>query len=179
MMVALTQTIGPAMGARVATPGLGFLYAVSLGGYLGRVEPGERVRSSITPLLVSRDGLPVMILGAAGGGRILSAVVQAVSRVVDDGMSLPAALAAPRVHPGGSGGSDGVEALSAEAAPGDGWTEEELAAFRDLGYRVRPLRRRGEFGRVHAIEYDGAAGVWIGVADPDWEGSAQGPAVRP
>jgi gamma-glutamyltranspeptidase/glutathione hydrolase len=179
MMVALTQTIGPAMGARVATPGLGFLYAVSLGGYLGRIQPGERVSSSITPLFVSRDGVPVMILGAAGGGRIISAVVQTVSRMVDDGMSLPGALSAPRVHPSGGGGSGNVEGFSVEATPDDGWDEEELAAFRALGFSVQALGRRGEFGRVHAIAFDPVPGVWLGVADPDWEGSAQGPAIRP
>ena len=33
-VVALTQTIGPTMGSKVAPKGLGFLYAVTLGGYL-------------------------------------------------------------------------------------------------------------------------------------------------
>jgi gamma-glutamyltranspeptidase/glutathione hydrolase len=176
MMVALTQTVGPDMGARVATSGLGFLYAVTLGGYLGRVEPGERVRSSITPLYVALDGRPVMILGAAGGGRIISAVVQAVSRVVDDGMRLAAAIAAPRVHPSSSAsGSAGVSDLTIEAAPGDGWSDAELRVFQELGFEVEPSRRRGSFGRIHAIGFDAVAGTWIGVADPDWEGSAEGP----
>ena len=49
MFVALTQTLGPNMGSKVATPGLGFLYASTLGGYLGRMEPGERARSFISP----------------------------------------------------------------------------------------------------------------------------------
>ncbi len=178
MMVALTQTIGPNMGSRVATPGLGFLYAVTLGGYLGRVESGERVRSSITPLFVELDGRPVMILGAAGGGRIISAVVQAVSRMVDDRMTLPEALAAPRVHPGSRGpGMARVSRLSVEAAPGDGWSDAELEVFQGLGFEVEPSRRRGAFGRIHAVAYDAATGMWIGVADPDWEGSAEG-AVR-
>jgi gamma-glutamyltranspeptidase/glutathione hydrolase len=180
MMVALTQTIGPDMGSRIATPGLGFLYAVTLGGYLGRVEPGERVRSSITPLFVEIDGRPVVILGAAGGGRIISAVVQAVSRIVDDGMTLPEALAAPRVHPGSSGpGMARVSRLSIEAAPGDGWSDAELEVFQGLGFDVEPSRRRGAFGRIHAIAYDAAAGTWIGVADPDWEGSAEGATRSP
>lgn len=175
MMVALTQTIGPSMGARVATPGLGFLYAVTQGGYLGRVEPGERVRSSIAPLLVALDGQPVVILGAAGGGRIVSAVVQAVSRIVDDGMTLPEALAAPRVHPeSGARESAGVTGLSIEMTPGDGWSDAELGVFRRLGFEVEPSPRRGAFGRIHAVEYDAVTGVWIGVADPDWEGSAEG-----
>ena len=37
MIVSLTQTIGPTMGSKVATPGLGFLYAQTMGGYLGKV----------------------------------------------------------------------------------------------------------------------------------------------
>ena len=40
-VVALTQTIGPNMGSKVATKGLGFLYAVTLGGYLGDYKPGD------------------------------------------------------------------------------------------------------------------------------------------
>ena len=44
MIVCLTQTIGPTMGSKVATPGLGFLYAQTMGGYLGEVEPNLRVR---------------------------------------------------------------------------------------------------------------------------------------
>ena len=39
-VVSLTQTIGPTMGSKVATKGLGFLYAVSLGGYLGNTNQG-------------------------------------------------------------------------------------------------------------------------------------------
>lgn len=175
MLVALTQTIGPDMGARVATPGLGFLYAVTLGGYLGPVEPGERVRSSMTPLLVVADGRPVVILGAAGGGRIISAVVQAVSRLVDDDMTLPEAIAAPRVHPASAPGSVDAPALAVEATPGDGWSDDELRVFRELGFGIAPSRQRGTFGRIHAIGYDAASGTWVGVADPDWEGSAEGP----
>ena len=38
MIVCLTQTIGPTMGSKVATPGLGFLYAQTMGGYLGAVS---------------------------------------------------------------------------------------------------------------------------------------------
>ncbi|MEC8984179.1 MAG: gamma-glutamyltransferase, partial [Candidatus Neomarinimicrobiota bacterium] len=48
MIVSLTQTIGPTMGSKVATPGLGFLYAQTMGGYLGKVEPNLRVPSHIS-----------------------------------------------------------------------------------------------------------------------------------
>ena len=171
MFVALTQTLGPNMGSSVVTEGLGFLYASTLGGYLGYVEPGERARSSISPLMVLRDGQPVLVLGAAGGGRIPPGIVQVISRIIDDGMTLAEALAAPRVYMGGS-------TLEAETTPGIGWTPSEVAEMRALGLQVRENPGVGSFSRVHAIQFDPATGTWIGGADPDWEGSAQAPARR-
>ncbi|MDH3731923.1 MAG: gamma-glutamyltransferase [Gemmatimonadota bacterium] len=177
MAVALTQTLGPGMGSRVATPGLGFLYAVTLGGYLGISEPGERARSGITPFMVLRDGEPVLVLGAAGGIRIISAVVQAVTRVVDDGMTLPEALAAPRVHPDMNLRTGELMGLSVEAAPDDGWSDAALERFDELGLTVAPANRRGAFGRIHGLHYDAETGIWTGAADPDWEGAAVIPMV--
>ena len=165
MYVALTQTIGPNLGSRVATPGLGFLYAATLGGYLGYMEPGERARSSISPLMVVRDGEPVLVLGAAGGARIISAVVQAVLRVVDQGMSLPDALAAARVHPIDGG-------IAMETSPGIGWGPEVVAEVQSWGMEVQEVEREGAFGRIHGIWVNGETGEVVGVADPDWEGAA-------
>lgn len=172
MAVALTQTLGPGMGSRVATPGLGFLYAVTLGGYLGISEPGERARSGITPFFVLKDGEPVLVLGAAGGIQIISAVVQAVTRVVDDGLSLPEALAAPRVHPNMDPRTGEVTGLAVEAAEDDGWSASSVELFEELGFEVAPRRFRGAFGRIHGLQYDAETGVWTGAADPDWEGAA-------
>ena len=173
MAIALTQTIGPGMGAKVATPGLGFLYAVTLGGYLGISEPGERARSGITPFMVLDDGEPFLVLGAAGGIRIISAVVQAVTRVIDDGLALPAALAAPRVHP--DMGPDGLAGFSVEAGPEDGWSGTSVEEFREMGFEITPTPRQGAFGRIHGLQYDAATRTWIGAADPDWEGAAVAP----
>ncbi|RMH18767.1 MAG: hypothetical protein D6701_05830 [Gemmatimonadetes bacterium] len=170
MVVALTQTIGPSMGSKVVTPGLGFLYAATLGGYLGRMEPGERARSFISPLLVEKDGEPVLVLGAAGGVRIVTAVVHTVARVIDQGMSLPDALAAPRVHPTANG-------IELETTPGVGWSPDVVRALREAGWEVREQPRVGAFGRVHAVYYDRPSKRWVGVADPDWEGTAA--AVEP
>jgi hypothetical protein len=168
MYVALTQTIGPNLGSRVMTPGLGFLYAATLGGYLGHMEPGERARSSISPLMVLQDGEPVLVLGAAGGARIISAVVQAVVRVVDQGMGLPEALAAARVHPIEGG-------IEMETSPGIGWGAQDIAEVVSWGMNVREVEREGAFGRIHGIWVDPATGEMVGVADPDWEGAAIAP----
>jgi gamma-glutamyltranspeptidase/glutathione hydrolase len=174
MVVSFTQTIGPAMGSKVVTPGLGFLYATTLGGYLGgRMLPGTRARSFITPFLVQRDGEPVLVLGAAGGMRILSAVVQVVSRVVDDDMDMAGALAAPRVHPI-TDSTLALRGLSMETVPGRGWSDHQIESVERLGFRVTRTERAGSFGRVHGIRRDPVTGVWIGVADPGGEGSAVG-----
>ena len=165
MYVSLTQTIGPNLGSKVATPGLGFLYAATLGGYLGYMEPGERARSSISPLMVVQDGEPVLVLGAAGGARIISAVVQAVLRVVDQGMALPDALAAARVHPIDDG-------IAMETSPGIGWTPAVVAEVESWGMEVQAVEREGAFGRIHGIWVDRQTGEKVGVADPDWEGAA-------
>ena len=171
MFVSLTQTLGPSMGSKVVTPGLGFLYASTLGGYLSSIDAGVRARSNISPFMVLRDGRVVLALGAAGGGMIPPAVVHAVTRVIDFGMSLPEALAAPRVAFGGGG-------YEAETSPDIGWTAEELSEMRALGIQVEESGGSGNFGRVHGVQYDPETGTWIGAADPDWEGTARGP-VRP
>jgi gamma-glutamyltranspeptidase/glutathione hydrolase len=168
MMVALTQTIGPNMGSKVATPGMGFLYAATLGGYLGRVEPGERARSFISPLIISRDGEPVLVIGAAGGARIPVAVIHTALRIMDQGLPLDQALAAPRVAPT-------VDGLQLETSPGIGWAPEVVEALRGLGMEIDTQERDGAFGRAHAVYWDAPAGQWVGGADPDWEGSARGP----
>lgn len=177
MAVALTQTIGPAMGSKIATPGLGFLYAATLGGYLGRLEPGERARSNISPFMVLDGGDPMLVLGAAGGARIVSAVVQAVCRVIDRGLSLPEALAAARLHPmQGSLNSPGSESgFQMETSPEIGWSPDAIAELRRLGFAVREVPRAGAFGRIHGMSYDAATSSWTGAADPDWEGSAAAP----
>lgn len=177
MAVALTQTIGPAMGSKIATPGLGFLYAATLGGYLGRLEPGERARSNISPFMVMDGGDPMLVLGAAGGARIVSAVVQAVCRVVDQGLSLPEALAAARLHPmQGSLNSPGSESgFQMETSPEIGWSPDVIAELRQLGFAVQEVPRAGAFGRIHGMSYDAATSSWTGAADPDWEGSAAAP----
>lgn len=162
MVIALTQSLGPTMGSKVASPDLGFLYAISLGAYLGMYEPGQRVSSHISPFLVTKDGEPYLGLGAAGGSRIVTAIAQVVSRVIDQGMSLDEALAAPRVF------ADDEKTLL-ELHPGTDWSQETLRALKVTGLQLESIPGPARFGRVHAVQY--RKGKWIGAADPDWEGA--------
>lgn len=177
MVVALTQSLGPNMGSKVITPGLGFLYAATLGGYLGRMEPGERARSHISPFMVERDGAPFLALGAAGGGRIPTAIVAAVSRVIDRDHSLADALRAPRIVPefpsqSVGGDPDAETAVAVETETGLGFDSTVVATLQSFGIEVETVGRPGAFGRIHAVRWHPDTGEWEGAADPDWEGVA-------
>ena len=67
-------------------------------GYGNRVQPGKRPLSSMSPTLVEKDGRVVMTLGAAGGPRIISSVIQTIYRVLVTGLDIDRAVQFPRVH---------------------------------------------------------------------------------
>ncbi|HEX3937719.1 MAG TPA: gamma-glutamyltransferase [Xanthobacteraceae bacterium] len=60
--------------------------------------PGKRPLSSMTPTIVLRNGKPFLVTGSPGGSRITTTVLQVIVNVIDRGMSLAQAIAAPRVH---------------------------------------------------------------------------------
>jgi len=168
MVIALTQSLGPNLGSKVATPKLGFVYAISLGAYLGIYTPGQRVSSHISPFIVTKDQQPFMGLGAAGGSRIPTAIISVVSQVVDQGLALDEALAAPRVYPE-------RDTILLETHPGLFWGPQAIGVLKAEGFNLKSIGSTGRFGRVHAVQYDAKKGKWTGAADPDWEGAAASP----
>jgi gamma-glutamyltranspeptidase/glutathione hydrolase len=107
-VVAYTNTINFFGGSGQVVPGYGFLLNNELtdfdfapsspGAYDPNLPaPGKEPRSSMGPVIALRDGQPQFAIGAAGGSTIITTVVQTLINHVDFGMSLPAALAAPRV----------------------------------------------------------------------------------
>ena len=178
-VVSITQTVGPLFGARVITPELGFVYAATMGSYLSAANqvPGSRPRTTIAPTVVTRDGEVVLALGAAGGIRILSAIVQTISRHVDQGHDPIAAVALPRVHPVREKSASGEyvtysKKINLEMTPERGWPIAVADALKTAGFEVTSVKRHAAFGRVHLVAQTGSA--WQGVADPDWEGTAAG-----
>ena len=160
-VVALTQTIGPTMGSKVASMGLGFLYAVTLGGYLGKYKPGDRANSHISPTLIEKDGNILLALGAAGGSRIIPAVTQVTDRYFRQNHSLETSLKLPRVYPYN-------DSLWVENHIG---VEKLNASFVDVNFPLKYVDEIAQFGRVHAVALKGQK--WIGCADPDWEGTTE------
>src|SRR5215207_4684081 len=69
-----------------------------VGGASNAVAPGARPLSSMTPTFVFRDGRLVLVTGSPGGSRIITTVLQVIVNVLDFGLNLAEAVAAPRVH---------------------------------------------------------------------------------
>ena len=130
-VVASTQTINSLFGARYIVPGTGMIpnnYMHVFDPRPGRassVEPGKRVTSSMSPVIVLKDGKPLFALGLPGGLRIFPSVMQALSNLIDHGMTVQEAVEAPRVWTQG-------HALEMEAS----FPESMVAAMRARGHDV-------------------------------------------
>jgi gamma-glutamyltranspeptidase / glutathione hydrolase len=66
------------------------------------IGPGKRALTNMCPIVVARHGQPWFGVGASGGRKILSAVLQLASFIVDFGMDLEAAAHHPRIDVSGS-----------------------------------------------------------------------------
>jgi gamma-glutamyltranspeptidase / glutathione hydrolase len=67
-------------------------------GTANSVEPGKRPLSSMSPTLVEKNNKVVMALGAPGGPRIITGVLQSLYRVLVRGDNMEQAIFSPRVH---------------------------------------------------------------------------------
>jgi gamma-glutamyltranspeptidase/glutathione hydrolase len=176
--VALTTTINELYGSAVTVQGGGFLlndemddFAAKPGvpnmyglvqGEANAIQPEKRMLSAMTPTIVlDRNGRVLMITGARGGPRIITAVFQVISNVIDYGMDVAKAVAAPRIHH-----QHLADVLYFER---NGLPEDVLAALEALGHRVEA---RGPIGTAPTILRRGR--VWTGVPDPRTGGSAAG-----
>jgi gamma-glutamyltranspeptidase / glutathione hydrolase len=155
-VVASTQTINSLFGARYIVPGTGMIpnnYMFVFTPYPGRansIAPGKRITSSMSPVIVLKDGKPRFALGLPGGLRIFPSVMQALSNLIDHGMSVQEAVEAPRLWTQGFG----VEVEN--SVPTD-----VLAALRDRGHDVATVGNVG--GGMSAIQFD-ADGTMTGAA---------------
>ncbi|MEB2322431.1 MAG: gamma-glutamyltransferase [Sorangiineae bacterium] len=101
-VVSCTTTLSAGFGARMVAAGTGVVLndSVASFGTIGENLPvaGRRTVSSMAPTLVLDHGEVILVLGSPGGDTIPSTVVQVLRNIVDHGMTLDAAIDAPRVH---------------------------------------------------------------------------------
>ncbi|HTV98138.1 MAG TPA: gamma-glutamyltransferase [Steroidobacteraceae bacterium] len=157
--VSVTYTINDDFGAKVIAGDTGFFlndemddFTVKPGtanlfglvqGSANAIAPGKRPLSSMTPTVVLDHGRPLLVLGAPGGARIITTVLEVLVNVIDYGMDLKDAVDAPRLHhqwlPDTLGAEPG--ALSADAARG----------LSRMGYRIVALEPWGAANAAEAI----------------------------
>jgi gamma-glutamyltranspeptidase/glutathione hydrolase len=112
--VSNTYTLETLYGSRVIAPGTGFLLnnemhdfnmnpgVTDTKGLVGTspnlIQPGKRMLSSMTPVIVLKDGKPFLVTGSPGGRTIINTVLQVVVNVIDFHMDMQAAVDEPRIH---------------------------------------------------------------------------------
>jgi len=172
-VVSATQTLGNAFGARIMPEGTGIWLNNSLAyctfepaGNPMDAHPGRRKLSGDVPLFVlDGQGRPVVALGTPGGHTIAQTVPQMVMNILDFGMNIQQAIAAPRIS-----FAEPDLLLVEDAMP---WGVGE--ALKERGHAV--IRQRA-LGNAHGltIEWgsDGKPRAFEGGSDPRGGGLAQG-----
>ncbi|MDH3497505.1 MAG: gamma-glutamyltransferase [Gemmatimonadota bacterium] len=179
MAVSATTTINSGFGSGVTVTGAGFLLNNEMDdftsapgqpnqfglvqGEANAIRPGKRMLSAMTPTLVlDPAGRLFLLLGSPGGPTIITTVAQVISNVIDYGMTLPQAVAAPRVHH--------------QHLP-------DTLRWEHRGLRASTVRRLTAMGHALAERRDYSGEVaaimrtdrgWLGVPDPRMYGGAAG-----
>lgn len=173
--VAITATINTSFGSHVVVPGTGILLNNEMddfsaqpgvpnafglvGAEANAIAPGKRPLSSMSPTLVLQQGQPVLTLGAAGGPRIITAVLLAIIRLIDGELPLADCIGQPRIHHQWR-----PDRLFVEPTFADRITQ----AFNDYGHQVEPLEYAGVAQAVMQLP----GGALVGVSDPRVPGKA-------
>ena len=174
--VGITQSIELAFGAKTMAEGLGFFYNNYMSAFHYKdmmhpsyLIPGGRPWSSVAPTIIFRDDKsPYLLLGSPGSERISTTLSQVITRVIDAGQDLAAAIDAPRLHAGSTG-----KILIERRA----YAEKTVEILGKAGFEVS---KKGAYsfylGCVQAVEAPVSPGQqFYGVADPRRDGDAMGP----
>jgi gamma-glutamyltranspeptidase/glutathione hydrolase len=111
--VACTLSVNTRFGSKILVPKTGIVlnnemddFAIHpsgnvyglVGNDANSLQPKKRPLSSMTPTIILQGDRPELIVGGAGGPRIISAVLQTILNVLDFQMPIKEAVEAPRIH---------------------------------------------------------------------------------
>ena len=111
--VACTLSVNTRFGSKILVPKTGIVlnnemddFAIHpsgnvyglVGNDANSLQPKKRPLSSMTPTIILQGDRPELIVGGAGGPRIISAVLQTILNVLDFQMPINEAVEAPRIH---------------------------------------------------------------------------------
>lgn len=114
MAVSVTTTLNATYGSSIVADSAGFLLNNEMddfsvkpgvpnmfgltGGNVNSAEPGKRMLSSMTPVIVEKKGRLFLIAGSPGGSTIPASVLQVLVNVIDFGMNISEAVDTGRFY---------------------------------------------------------------------------------
>jgi gamma-glutamyltranspeptidase / glutathione hydrolase len=134
-----------------AKPGAANAFGL-LGGIANAIEPGKRPLSSMTPVIVLKEGQPWLATGTPGGARIITTVLQTILNTIDFKMNIAEALSMPRVHHQWMPDFLRIE---------KGLSPDTIRLLKEKGHVVRVMPT---MGRVQTVQQQN--GVLFGATDP-------------
>jgi len=124
-----------------------------------RVQAGKRPRSSMSPVIVfDQNNKPILIIGSAGGSRIIGYVAQRLISILDWQIPAAQALAMPSILARGT-------TVEAE----NGFDPKTLKQLQAKGHNISQAPLNSGLTLIHYQD-----GRYIGAADPRREGTASG-----
>ncbi len=118
------------------------------------IAPGKRMLSAMSPTIVlDPSGQLLLVVGAAGGPRIITATSQVILNVIDHEMTLADAMRAPRIH---------HQALPDTLIVEQGGISSEVEGqLRAMGHGIRYIPSSANVNAVMRV-----TGGWHGVSEP-------------
>ncbi|WP_326719767.1 gamma-glutamyltransferase [Streptomyces sp. NBC_00243] len=177
-VVAYTLTIEQTGGSGITVPDRGFILNNELTDFSftpanpavpdpNLPGPGKRPRSSISPTIVlDQHNKPVVALGSPGGATIITTVLQTLTGVVDRGLPLVDAIAAPRASQRNQ--------TTTELEPGL-WSSPLKAQLESVG---QAFRQNPEIGAATGVQRL-PNGQWVAAAETVRRGGGSAMVVRP
>ncbi len=173
--VSVTYTLNFSYGSGYSVDGAGFLlnnemddfsakpgapngYGL-IGGEANKIAPRKRPLSSMTPMIVTKDGQVKLVTGSPGGSTIITAVMQVALNVMEWDMNLAEATHRPRMH---------HQWLPDIIITEPGISADTLDKLSIMGHNLPKNDKDGYahtiLGRVNSVGQDG--GYAVGAADP-------------
>lgn len=176
-VVSNTYTLGSSFGSGVTVPNTGILlndhignFSLSVGipGAQGfqanpnnELQNGKRAVSTISPIIIFKEGEPLVVSGSPGGMRIISTVVQLVVSIIDHNMNISQATNLPRIHQAWS-----THALGKlEIEPGQ--SADTIRILSEIGHNVILAPTMGSLQSILIKD-----GTFYGAADPRRPGAS-------
>lgn len=177
-IVSLSYTINASYGSRLVVGGAGFLlnnemddFSIKpgthnlyglVGGKANEIAPGKRMLSSMSPTIVMLRGKPLLVLGTAGGPKIITTVAEAILNFTRFGSNLQEVVSQPRFHHQWL-----PDTLYLEMGGFD------INVMQDLISRGHIVKERSPYSDLNAIHIS-SNGLMSGASDPRRGGAARG-----